>query len=185
MRPCNEQGCQRDRRVLSKYVLAPPLASRLPFLAGRTVSHGLSPALDVACMKFTQLVALDFGFPPCPALGPRIGAQEKLDPDYPETNQLDVSKGRVSGRVPGGAVMVRCSCCHVGVVQELWCWCGVERHSQNFPPKKFRCEPGSRPFAIHDVAKPRGGESFLVCVVRCRCCGVCGRCSCCGVRGAV
>ena len=37
--------------------------------------------------------------------------QPKLDPDYPESNQFHVSKGRVSGSVLGAAVAVRCSCC--------------------------------------------------------------------------
>ena len=31
---------------------------------------------------------------------------KQLDPDYPESNQFDVSKGRVSGRVLGAAVVV-------------------------------------------------------------------------------
>ena len=40
----------------------------------------------------------------------------ELDPDYPENNQFDMSKGHVSGCVLGAAFVVQCRCCDVAVV---------------------------------------------------------------------
>ena len=70
--------------------------------------------------------------------------------------------GSASGRVLGAAVVARCRCCDVGVVQVLWCWCGV----------------GATWSALARVAR----LEIAVALVQCRCCAVCGRCRC---RGAL
>ena len=59
--------------VLAKTFFAPPLASGLPL--GLAVSCGCFPAVDFSCLDFRSVprVALEFGFPSCLALGPRIG----------------------------------------------------------------------------------------------------------------
>ena len=79
----------------------------------------------------------------------------QLDPDSPESNQFDVSRGCVSGRVLGAAVVAqcrgrgvcgRCKCCSVRERCRCCAVCGRCRHR-----------------AV---------------MVRCSCFGVCGRCRC-------
>ena len=60
----------------------------------------------------------------CCCVAIALAIENKLDPDYPDSIQFHVSKGRVSGSVLRAAVVVRRSCCGV---REQWCNVGGAR----------------------------------------------------------